>query len=71
MNTSDMRSSHEEYRSAMLEHLHYTTLRHWDPAMRLIGAQSLKMICELQETLPGQALQIEVSPKGVQGIGWV
>ena len=44
----------------MLEHLHYTTLRHWDPAMRLIGAQSLKLICELEPSLPEQALRIEV-----------
>lgn len=48
----------------MLEHLHYTTLRHWDPAMRLMGAQSLKMICELEPSLPGEALRIEVSLKG-------
>ncbi|GHJ90423.1 hypothetical protein NliqN6_6825 [Naganishia liquefaciens] len=52
---------HEEYRAAMLEHLHYTTLRHWDPAMRLIGAQSLKLICELEPSLPEQALRIEVA----------
>ncbi|KAJ9116353.1 hypothetical protein QFC22_004794 [Naganishia vaughanmartiniae] len=55
---------HEEYRSAMLEHLHYVTLRHWDPAMRLIGAQSLKLICELEESLPAQALQLEMDQLG-------
>lgn len=44
----------------MLEHLHYTTLRHWDPAMRLLGAQSLRLICELADPLPEQALKIEV-----------
>ncbi|KAJ9099164.1 hypothetical protein QFC21_004044 [Naganishia friedmannii] len=55
---------HEEYRSAMLEHLHYVTLRHWDPAMRLIGAQSLKLICELEESLPAQALQLEIDQLG-------
>ncbi|KAJ9124791.1 hypothetical protein QFC24_003160 [Naganishia onofrii] len=55
---------HEEYRAAMLEHLHYVTLRHWDPAMRLIGAQSLKLICESKESLPAQALQLEIQQLG-------
>ncbi|KAJ9100981.1 hypothetical protein QFC19_005377 [Naganishia cerealis] len=55
---------HEEYQSAMLEHLHYITLRHWDPAMRLIGAQSLRLISELNDTLPSQALQLEIEQLG-------
>ncbi len=38
---------HEEYRGCLIDHLLAVTLRHWDPAMREIGAQSLRCICEL------------------------
>ncbi|TFK86795.1 ARM repeat-containing protein [Polyporus arcularius HHB13444] len=40
-------AEHEEYRPFLIEHLLSVTLRHWDPAMRQIGAQSLRVICEL------------------------
>ena len=41
------RIRHLEYRDALLEHLMTVTLRHWDPAMRQLGAQSLRGICQL------------------------
>ncbi|KAI0632121.1 TBCD protein [Trametes polyzona] len=40
-------AEHEEYRPFLIDHLLSVTLRHWDPAMRQIGAQSLRAICEL------------------------
>ncbi|KAI0354961.1 TBCD protein [Trametes cingulata] len=40
-------AEHEEYRQFLIDHLLSVTLRHWDPAMRQIGAQSLRAICEL------------------------
>jgi tubulin-specific chaperone D len=38
---------HEEYRSAFIDHLINISIRHWDPAMRSISAQSLRALCEL------------------------
>ncbi|KAI0657425.1 TBCD protein [Cubamyces menziesii] len=40
-------AEHDEYRPFLIDHLLSVTLRHWDPAMRQIGAQSLRAICEL------------------------
>ncbi|KAI0670789.1 TBCD protein [Trametes maxima] len=40
-------AEHEEYRPFLIEHLLSVTLRHWDSAMRQIGAQSLRAICQL------------------------
>ncbi|RPD62432.1 ARM repeat-containing protein [Lentinus tigrinus ALCF2SS1-7] len=40
-------AEHEEYRPFLMDHLLTITLRHWDPAMRQIGAQTLRIICEL------------------------
>ena len=37
----------EEYRPSLIEHVIGTTLRHWDAAMRELGAQSLRGICRL------------------------
>ena len=38
---------HAEYRPFLIDHLLSVTLRHWDPQMRQLGAQSLRAICEL------------------------
>lgn len=38
---------HDEYRPFLIEHLLTITLRHWDLAMRQLGAQSLRELCEL------------------------
>ncbi|THH16982.1 hypothetical protein EW146_g3747 [Bondarzewia mesenterica] len=38
---------HEEYQQSLIDHVVIVTLRHWDPAMRQLGAQSLRRICEL------------------------
>ncbi|KAI9058356.1 TBCD protein [Trametes sanguinea] len=40
-------AEHEEYRPFLIDHLLSVTIRHWDPAMRQIGAQSLRAICNL------------------------
>ncbi|KAI0761942.1 TBCD protein [Trametes elegans] len=40
-------AEYEEYRPFLIDHLLSVTLRHWDPSMRQIGAQSLRAICEL------------------------
>ncbi|KAI9465506.1 TBCD protein [Lactarius psammicola] len=39
-------ASHEEYRHFLIDHLLTITLRHWDSAMRQLGAQSLRELCE-------------------------
>lgn len=38
---------HEEYRPYLIEHLLNATLKHWDASMRVIGAQSLYLICKI------------------------
>ncbi|KAI6039323.1 armadillo-type protein [Pisolithus marmoratus] len=40
-------AEHEEYRPALVDHLISITLRHWDVAMRQLGAKSLRLICEI------------------------
>ncbi|OJA17158.1 hypothetical protein AZE42_00195 [Rhizopogon vesiculosus] len=40
-------AEHLEYRSSLIDHLISITLRHWDVAMRELGAQALRRICEL------------------------
>jgi hypothetical protein len=34
------------YRQSLIDHLLGVTLKHWDPAMRSSGAQSLREICQ-------------------------
>jgi hypothetical protein len=36
--------SHRVYRDRMREHLHQVTLRHWDVAMRMLGASTLQSV---------------------------
>ena len=38
---------HDEYRPSLLEHLITVTIRHWDPAMRQLGAKAIREICQL------------------------
>ena len=38
---------HPEYRIFLFDHLLDVTLRHWDPSMRRLGSQSLKLLCLL------------------------
>ncbi|KAI0917160.1 hypothetical protein AcV5_007706 [Taiwanofungus camphoratus] len=40
-------AEHDDYQSSLIDHLLTITLRHWDPTMRQLGAQSLRAICEL------------------------
>ncbi|KAA1469978.1 TBCD protein [Dentipellis sp. KUC8613] len=40
-------AEHTEYRQILLDHLLNVIVRHWDPAMRQLGAESLRKICEL------------------------
>ncbi|KAH9936306.1 TBCD protein [Fomitopsis serialis] len=40
-------AEHPEYTPSLTDHLLSVTLRHWDPQMRQLGAQSLRAICEL------------------------
>ncbi|CAE6468964.1 unnamed protein product [Rhizoctonia solani] len=34
-----------EYRQALIEHVMKTTLRHWDPKIRVLGSQGLRAMC--------------------------
>jgi len=40
-------AKYEEYQIAIIEHLYTVTLTHWDPAMRLLGSQSLNKLTPL------------------------
>ncbi|KAI0269819.1 TBCD protein [Gloeopeniophorella convolvens] len=40
-------AQHDEYRSFLIDRLLNVILRHWDPVMRQLGAQSLRKLCEL------------------------
>ncbi|OCH86383.1 TBCD protein [Obba rivulosa] len=40
-------AEHLEYRTSLIDHLLKVTLRHWDPVMRQLGAQSLRALCAL------------------------
>ncbi|KAH7885271.1 tubulin folding cofactor D C terminal-domain-containing protein [Phlebopus sp. FC_14] len=46
-------AEHVEYRQALIDHLISVTLRHWDAAMRQLGAKSLRLICEIDLVLLG------------------
>ncbi|KAL5524601.1 hypothetical protein ACEPAF_9741 [Sanghuangporus sanghuang] len=68
------RSSYNEYREAILQHLLRTTLKHWDEAMRRLGAQALRAVCEIdiQHNIPRvvdtlKTLLLSVDPKDVHG----
>ncbi|KAF8513769.1 TBCD protein [Gautieria morchelliformis] len=53
-------AEHVEYRLALVEHLIANTLVHWDQSMRLLGAQSLKAVCELDLTTMGPLAEARV-----------
>ena len=44
---------HVHYRPFLIDHLLGTTLRHWELDMRVLGAQSLRVISELDMTKLG------------------
>ncbi|KAG2047927.1 ARM repeat-containing protein [Suillus hirtellus] len=46
-------AEHLEYRSYLIDHIISITLRHWDVAMRELGAQALRRICELDLKILG------------------
>ncbi|WWC85834.1 uncharacterized protein L201_000701 [Kwoniella dendrophila CBS 6074] len=53
---------HKAYRNKMRDHLHHITLRHWDTAMRIQGAQALQSILKLGDDTDMQdALQREIN----------
>ncbi|KAF8583340.1 ARM repeat-containing protein [Ramaria rubella] len=65
-------AEHVEYRGALLDHLIANTLVHWDPAMRFLGAQSLKAICELDlEVLLLKSVDINDVHGGLLGLSQV
>ncbi|WVQ76181.1 hypothetical protein IAR50_005840 [Cryptococcus sp. DSM 104548] len=51
---------HGVYRGHMIDHLHNITLRHWDVAMRFIGAEALKSLVELDIQRLDQSLDREI-----------
>ncbi|KAL1950308.1 hypothetical protein VTO73DRAFT_5432 [Trametes versicolor] len=53
-------AEHEEYRPFLMDHLLSVTLRHWDPAMRQLGAQSLRTVCDLDLPLLGPEVAARV-----------
>ncbi|KAH9997907.1 TBCD protein [Russula vinacea] len=55
-------AEHEEYRPFLIDHLVDTTLRHWDSAMRQLGAQSLRKLCELDLSRLGPRCASRVRP---------
>ncbi|OCF31205.1 cofactor D [Kwoniella heveanensis BCC8398] len=52
---------HKVYRNRMREHLHHITFRHWDTAMRVQGAQTLRSLLQLGEEVDLQdSIQREI-----------
>ncbi|KIJ17787.1 hypothetical protein PAXINDRAFT_167765 [Paxillus involutus ATCC 200175] len=51
--TAPQVAEHIEYRPGLIDHLLSITLRHWDVAMRQLGAKSLRLICEVDLALLG------------------
>jgi hypothetical protein len=47
-NNADVTTSFTAYRTSLISHIMDIDLRHWDPNVRLLGAQSLKAIAEFQ-----------------------
>lgn len=40
-------AQHAEYRDFLVDHILNTILRHWDPDMRELGSQSLRLLCQI------------------------
>ena len=51
--TTVLAKRHIHYRPFLIDHLVDTTLRHWEFEMRVLGAQSLRVISELDLTTLG------------------
>ncbi|CAE6415293.1 unnamed protein product [Rhizoctonia solani] len=52
-----------EYRRPLIEHLTKTTLRHWDPKMRVLGSQALRVVCEVDLGTLGPQVTLELGPR--------
>ncbi|KDQ11508.1 hypothetical protein BOTBODRAFT_457108 [Botryobasidium botryosum FD-172 SS1] len=55
-------AEHDEYRQFLIDHLLITTLRHWDPAMRQLGASSLRLVCAVDLVTLGPAVASRIKP---------
>ncbi|KAI0086506.1 ARM repeat-containing protein [Irpex rosettiformis] len=55
-------AEHDVYRQSLLDHLLTVTVRHWDPAMRKLGAQAIRNICQLDLWKLGQECIERVTP---------
>ncbi|CUA72523.1 Tubulin-specific chaperone D [Rhizoctonia solani] len=49
-----------EYRQPLIEHVMKTTLRHWDPKMRVLGSQALRGICGVDLSALGPQVALEL-----------
>ncbi|CAE6412425.1 hypothetical protein ACGC1H_005473 [Rhizoctonia solani] len=52
-----------EYRRPLIEHVMKTTLRHWDPKMRVLGSQALRVMCGVDLSALGPQAALELSPR--------
>ncbi|KAI0699071.1 TBCD protein [Cytidiella melzeri] len=55
-------AEHDVYRPSLINHLLTVTVRHWDPAMRKLGAQALRNICQHDIWKLGQESVERVTP---------
>ncbi|KAL1722870.1 armadillo-type protein [Schizophyllum commune] len=60
-------AEHPEYRIFLFDHLLDVTLRHWDPSMRRLGSQSLKLLCLLDLDVLGPKA-VEKASKLLQAV---
>ncbi|CAE6461319.1 unnamed protein product [Rhizoctonia solani] len=49
-----------DYRQPLIEHVMKTTLRHWDPKMRDLGSQALRVICIVDLSTLGPQVALEL-----------
>ncbi|KAI5896933.1 ARM repeat-containing protein [Schizophyllum commune H4-8] len=60
-------AEHPEYRIFLFDHLLDVTLRHWDPSMRRLGSQSLRLLCLLDLDVLGPKA-VEKASKLLQAV---
>ncbi|CEL62489.1 Tubulin-specific chaperone D OS=Bos taurus GN=TBCD PE=1 SV=1 [Rhizoctonia solani AG-1 IB] len=52
-----------EYQQPIIEHILKTTLRHWDPKMRILGSQALRVVCDVDLGALGPRVVLELSSR--------
>ncbi|KAF8713101.1 Tubulin folding cofactor D C terminal, partial [Rhizoctonia solani] len=56
-------ATYEEYRRPLIVHIMDTTLKHWDPKMRVLGSQALGAVCSVDLSTLGPQVVSELRPR--------